>query len=311
MTTANYLAAADLLGSWRDDVLSGTPPALYPVGTGELERIEIGPGRVLLLGGAPGAGKSAFTMQAVVDALRMTPTLRALVCNVEMTPTVLMDRQLARLSGIDLNTIRLRRLGVEHGERIDAALQTLEPLAERLCFVRPPFDLANVAASADASNAGLIVLDYIQRIKPPGNHNGDKRGSVDATMDYLRQFADAGVAVIVVAAVSRSKDTKGRSTYDGDALSLASFRESSELEFGADDAFILVNDPDDESGVILRHLKARHSGAKDIALTFDRPRQRFAPRTMPPTPAAGKLHSAMADLWNRAAAADDGEGGDS
>src|SRR5262249_42882088 len=153
---------------------------------------EIGPGRVLLLGGAPGAGKSAFAMQALVDALRLTPTLRALVCNVEMTPPVLMDRQLARLSGINLNTIRLRQLGVEHGERIDQATQTLEPVAERLAFVRPPFDLANVAASADAfGDVGLIVFDYIQRIPPPGNH-GDKRGAVDATMDFLRQFADNG-----------------------------------------------------------------------------------------------------------------------
>ncbi|MBM3996303.1 MAG: DNA helicase, partial [Planctomycetes bacterium] len=217
MSTANFLAAADLLANWRDDVLSGSPPILYPVGTGDLGRIEIGPGRVLLLGGAPGAGKSAFVMQVVVDALRLTPTLRALVCNIEMTPAVLMDRQLARLSGVDLNTIRFRKLGVEHGERIDAALQTLEPLAERLAFVNAPFNLENVAKSADAfGDVGLIVLDYIQRIPPPGNH-GDKRGSVDATMDFLRKFADAGLAVIVVAAVSRSKDAKGRSTYAGDA----------------------------------------------------------------------------------------------
>ena len=306
--TANYLAAADLLHSWRDDVLSGKPPTLFPVGAGELERIEIGPGRVLLLGGAPGAGKSAFVMQCVVDALRITPTLRACVCNVEMTPSVLMDRQLARLSGIDLNTIRFRKLGVEHGERVDDALQTMEPLAERLCFVRPPFDLANVAASADAFGAGLIVFDYIQRIKPPDTH-GDKRGSVDSCMSYLREFADAGVAVIVVAAVSRSKDSKGRSTYDGDALNLASFRESSELEFGADDAFILVNDPDDETGVVLKHLKARHSEAKDIALTFDRPRQRFTPRTSTPT-APGKLQSRLEEMWNRTPPADDESGGD-
>ena len=308
--TASYIAAGDLLHSWRDDVLTGKPPVLYPVGAGELERIEIGPGRVLLLGGAPGAGKSAFTMQAVVDALRLTPTLRALVCNVEMTPAVLMDRQLARLSGVDLDTIRFRRLGVEHGERIDQAMQTLEPLAERLAFVKAPFNLSNTAASADAfGDVRLICLDYIQRIAPPGNH-GDKRGSVDATMDYLRQFADNGVAVIVVAAVARSKDSKGRSTYHGDALNLASFRESSELEFGADDAFILVNDSDDETGVILRHLKARHTEAKDIALTFDRPRQRFTPRTSTPPPAAGKLQTALASLWNATPPADEETGGD-
>ena len=47
---------------------------------------------VTLLGGAPGAGKTAFAMQLVTDALRLTPALRALVCNVEMPARVLLDR---------------------------------------------------------------------------------------------------------------------------------------------------------------------------------------------------------------------------
>jgi integrase len=128
---------------------------------------------------------------------------------------VLLDRQLARLSGVDLSTIRHRRLGEAHAERIDQALATLEPLAERLCFVRPPFSLSNVAATADAFDADLLVLDYIQRIPPPGEH-GDKRGSVNATMDFLRQFADAGFAVIVLSAIGRIKDRKGRSSYKAD-----------------------------------------------------------------------------------------------
>ncbi len=88
-------------------------------------------------------------------------------------------------------------------------MNTLGPLAERMAFVRPPFDLANVAASADDFHADLLLLDYIQRIPPPGNH-ADKRVAVNATMDYLRQFADAGdCAVLVLAAVGRTKDKQG------------------------------------------------------------------------------------------------------
>jgi len=195
-------------------------------------------------------------MQAVIDALRLTPELRALVCNVEMAPAVLLDRQLARLSGFDLSLIRHRRLGPEHAERIDSALATLEPVVGRLAFVRPPFDLGNVAATADEFGAGLLLLDYLQRIPPPGEH-ADRRGAVDASMAYLRRFADAGVAVVVVAAVSRGKDGKGRSSY-AEGLGLASFRESSELEFGADDAFLLAPDPKDSGAVTLRHLESRH-----------------------------------------------------
>ncbi|MGD0383266.1 MAG: hypothetical protein ABSA77_07095 [Thermoguttaceae bacterium] len=49
-------------------------------------------------------------------------------------------------------------------------------------------------------------------------------------------------------------------------LNLASFRESSELEFGADGAFILVPDKKHDDEVILRHLKARHTEPKDVRL---------------------------------------------
>ncbi|HEY2841807.1 MAG TPA: DnaB-like helicase C-terminal domain-containing protein [Pirellulales bacterium] len=308
-----FQTAADVFDGWSDDVLTGSPPVLYPIGAGELARIEIGPKLVTLLGGAPGAGKTAFAMQAVVDALRLTPTLRALVCNIEMPAEVLLDRQLARLSGVDVTAIRYRRLDAKHGDRLDQGLHTLESLAERMAFVRPPFNLDNVAAAADAFHADLIVLDYIQRIPPLGDH-GDKRGSVDATMNYLRQFADAGVAVLVVAAVSRGKDSKGRSSYAADALSLASFRESSELEFGADDAFILA--PSEKLGsdtVTLRHLKARHTEARDLVLRFDRPRQSFttasAVTEWPTAKPEGKLQSAVAELWDRTPAADE-DGGD-
>jgi replicative DNA helicase len=308
---ASYQTAADALSGWRDDVLSGKPPVLFPVGSGELARLEIGPGLVTLIGGAPCAGKTAFTMQLVVDALRLTPDLRTVVCNVEMPSAALLDRQLARLSGIDLTLIRHRRLGAEHADRLDQAMHTLEPLAERLAIVRPPFDLANVAATADAFEAQLILLDYIQRIPPPGEH-GDKRSAVNATMDYLRQFADAGMAVIVISAVGRTKDSKGRSSYTGDGLSLASFRESSELEFGADDAFILSADDDQGEDVTLRHLKSRYGECRDIELTFYRRYQRFVPAgsDQRPRPDPGKLQSALTALWSRPAAAAVDEGGD-
>mgnify|MGYP000734193267 CR=1 FL=1 len=317
MPQANYTTAADAFDQWRDNLLTGTPPTLYPIGSGEMGRIETGPGLVTLIGGAPGAGKTAFTMQAAVDALRLTPTLRALVCNIEMSPAVLLDRQLARLSGIDLGTIRHRRFGPEHAERLHLAMDTLEAVADRLAFVRPPFTLENVAASADAFGAELLVLDYIQRISPPGDHS-TKRHAVDATMNFLRQFADAGTALLVVAAVSRGKDAAGRSTYDSDALSLASFRESSELEFGADDAFILVpsNDRDEQGAVkvTLRHLKSRYGEPRDVVLDFHRPTQRFTP-TAAPTPAGRRrgrppgnlLQEELAAAWAQTQPAADDE----
>src|SRR5215472_14540046 len=105
MSEPRYITGSDALASWREDVLTGKPPTLYPVGTGELSRLEIGPGIVWLLGGAPGAGKTALALQLAFDAANLTPTLRVLFCNVEMPPDELISRQVARLSGVALSVI--------------------------------------------------------------------------------------------------------------------------------------------------------------------------------------------------------------
>jgi replicative DNA helicase len=132
-------------------------------------------------------------------------------------------------------------------------------------------------------------------------------------MGSLRQFADAEVAIIVVAALARSKDAKGRSSYN-DGLSLASFRETSELEYGADDAFILAPDAGEGAStslVTLKHLKSRHGEARDIALSFDRPHQRFTP-SAPAQPSEqadkGKLQAALKALWDGSRPAHDYSG---
>lgn len=308
MNKRNYITAADALDSWREDVLTGKAPVLYPLGAGGLGRIEIGPGRVVLVGGLPGGGKTALAMQWVIDALRAVPTLRAVVANVEMSAAVLLDRQLARLSGVPLDAIAKRKLGAEHADRISRGLATLESVADRLAFVAPPFDLGNIAATADDFGGSLLLLDYVQRIRPPGEH-ADKRGSVDATMDYLRQFADAGCAVLAVSAVARTKDKRGRSSYEGDGLSLASFRESSELEYGADTAYVLVPGRDDPEAVTLRCLKHRHGEPVDVNLRFERRIQSFRPTEPgPATPVdRGKLTASLRALWGSTPAAADDE----
>lgn len=89
-----------------------------------------------------------------------------------MSPSTLLDWQLARL-------IRHRRLGPQHATGLEQGLEALEALADRLAFVRPPFDLANIARTADDFGAELLVLDYIQRIGPPGEHGDELEAAAE------------------------------------------------------------------------------------------------------------------------------------
>lgn len=291
----SYLRGGDLFSRWQNDVLTGEGPTRWPVGDGVLAGFDLGPGRLTLLGGAPGAGKTAFAMQAAFEAVRRTADLRALVANVEMPAEALLDRQLARLAEIDAGTVRDRQIGEQDAERLPAAFDVMEQTLDRLAFLTAPFTLSNVALAADDFGATLLVLDYVQRIGP-GEAAPDKRSAINRTMDLLRRFCDAGCGLLVVAAVGRSKDAKGRATYSGEHLGLASFRESSELEFGADSAYVLVPAGPDSQEVTLRHLKSRYGECRDLVLRFERQYQRFSD---PLTAEQAALADAIRDYWRQ------------
>ena len=277
MPDASFVRLSDQFADWRNDLFSGERPTLYPVAGQDspLAKLELGPGRIWVVGGAPAAGKTALVMQLVVDAVRLTESLKVLILNVEMSVESLLDRQLARFSGVPLTTIRERQFTEDIQERVAVGLDTIQDIADRLTFCLPPYTLGNVIASADAVDADLIVLDYVQRIQPAGDLTTapDRRGQIDAVMHDCRRIADAGRAVIVVSSLSRQRNSGGSANYD--TAGLASFRESSELEYGADDCFILQDDGQGRRK--LKHLKARHSEPRDRILQFDGSLQRFEP----------------------------------
>jgi replicative DNA helicase len=267
--TPNFITGAAAFEDWAGGLLTGTPPTVYPVGDRNWSSFEVGPGSIALLGGAPGAGKTALATQLAFEALERSPDLRVLMGNVEMSPGALYDRQLARLSGHEAADVRFRRIDQNDDALLDGMARLLH-VSDRIAFLQPHFDLANLAAAGDATGAELLVIDYVQRFAPPGA-GGSLRESMGAVMSALRRFADLGRALLVVSAVARARGERG-SNYDAASLGLASFRESSELEYGADTAWVLA----EVNGVTrLTCVKNRHGEAASIGLHFDKARQRF------------------------------------
>ena len=279
MADSPLISGADLFATWNKSIFDTTPPPTWKIGMA-FDHVEIAPGRVVLIGGAPGSGKTALLTQWTFDGLDLNPTLRAVVANVEMSPSRLLDRQLARLSGVPLTTIRRHQVVPADHEKIGKALMRISQVITRLAFVKAPYTLDRIADAADDHKADLIVLDYAQRIEPPGRFNG-MREKINALMSIMRQLADAGIGILAAAALTRSRDSKGRSSYDGKHLSLASFRESSELEYGADDALLLYpTEPDADPNepvrlMTLNHAKSRDGETKDVVLKFHRRFQKF------------------------------------
>jgi replicative DNA helicase len=203
--------------------------------------------------------------------LRTNPAARLLLGNVEMHPGLLVERIVSRLSGVPLTAIADRTLTADQLDRVRAAVAALNPIAGRLAFLHAPFALEHVAAAGTAFNANVLILDYIQRFTV-GDSSKDRREQLETAATVLRRFCDAGAAVLVASAVARQKYAGG-SSYKG--LNLASFRGSSELEYGTDSAYLLV--PGEGGIVTLQCEKNRYGAVADIPTAFDPTTQTFAP----------------------------------
>lgn len=263
-------APREAFAAWESSVLNRERPAFYqwaPYGT-RLGSLRIGEKHIGVIGAPPGNGKTALVSQIVFEALRFDGQdhLKALIANVEMGPHALWDRQLARLTGIGSNYIQHRDYDAEALPRLQAGIEELRLLMPRIEFMAPPFTLERLTERADAFEADIVVVDYAQRFDY-AHRSSDQRAQANAVMDCCRRLADAGRAVIVISAVNRAGY--------GKEASLSSFRESSELEYGADAAYLLVRDEQDSQAVTLKCVKNRHGSTGDVRLLFDGAAQLF------------------------------------
>jgi replicative DNA helicase len=268
--TPAFTTGADLLGSWFADVERGEPPVRFEL-PDPFATLDVRPGRMILFGSAPGGGKTATLLQAGIDLLRLNVSARLLVANVEMPPPLLVERVASRLSAVPLTAIADRTLTADQRDRVKAAVAALAPVAGRLAFLQAPFALEHVAAAGTAFGANVLAVDYVQRFTV-GDGSKDRREQLETAATVLRRFCDLGAAVLVASAVARQKGAGG-STYRG--LNLASFRGSSELEYGTDAAYLLQ--PGECGEVLFACEKNRYGPAADILTRFDPATQTFTP----------------------------------
>ena len=185
---------------------------------------------------------------------------------------------MANLSGVPYANIASRQglLGYKH--QIDPAFATLADIGDRMFFMGTPYSLEHLSAAILQTKPTIVVLDYLQRIECCDGV-ADTRNRLNTVMQEARVIASAGIAVVLVSAVARTPSKKGGG-YNSKEIGMGSFRESSEIEYGCDDAFVMVEEENSETRdgcrvVVLRHVKSRNHKRHDLRLEFDGAIQRF------------------------------------
>lgn len=274
----NVTSVSSLLAELRAEMFGGEPPEEFPVANEPWGTFAFRPGDIVAIAAPPAMGKTALITQTTVDSLRLNANASCLFCNVEMAPKTILERQVSRLSGVTYEQIARR--SILHGEHreIERALATLESIGDRMAFMGLPFSIEHVIEAVAEIQPRILVLDYLQRITCCDGV-ADNRVRLNNVMHAARSIASAGVCVVLISAVGRTQSKKGGG-YNANELGMGSFRESSEVEYGADDAFVMFEDgpADVVTGcrtVIMKHVKSRNHRQRDIRLEFDGAIQRF------------------------------------
>ncbi|QDV42944.1 replicative DNA helicase [Stieleria neptunia] len=276
----------EILHELLDDLHDGRGDVLYTLGNA-LEGFEIGPGLIAALGAGPGVGKTALAGQVTFEVLQHNTGVQVYIANAESTFKALLKRELAGRTSVPPKALRFADLTAGQLAEVDfAAAEIAEHVgADRLNVM--PIELCTMEGLGRLMRErepGFLIVDYIQKFAPYGK---DIRQGVNEVMTLLRVMASKGWGILALSATSRTTG-KSSSGHDTSKLTLASFKESGEIEFNVDSAYLLRDCGEVEPGVrgvrniALDCVKNRHGDQIRKELVFDMPRMRFGtPDPMP------------------------------
>ena len=255
----------DLAQTFRPGVRTLTPLDQY---------MPLSPGRMFVLGGRPGHGKTTLTLQIALSLLKANPEAHTLMASCEMTEPELSLKALCCLEG--RNFIDLVRNDNEGGliavaHAVDHHASTLQRL-----HLKPTRSMDSITAEAHTLHRKhpltCVVVDYLSAMDAPGGGNQDTRsrevGAVSRACKALAQTLDC----VVLAASQLNRGTK-----DSNRPTLKSLRDSGEVEQDADGVALLhrPDHEDDEATAQLLIAKNRWGELATIDLEPDLANHRF------------------------------------
>lgn len=246
----------------RDDFFCEHTGRKIDIGFPEVDRAMGGieGGDLVLIAARPAVGKSALALQVVKKL--SGDGLKVAYINLEMRERQVLERLIASSGGLELNRIRrgVRFLNDEK-ERFERAIEDIQKMRNVFVYsgVFGVSDIRKAAAGFD-----VVVVDYLQLIKPDGRRTGNRYAEVGDISHGLKAIAmDFNIPVIALSQLNRA-------SVGGKEPTMSELRESGDLEQDASVILILWEpDENDPRRRVLKVEKARQGFTHREELSFD------------------------------------------
>lgn len=198
------------------------------------EQLHVGKGDMIVIGGYPSAGKTAFSLQL---AFHIARTKRVGFFSYETAADKLYDRAVACQTHTSFSRIMKNNLGVEDYARIKECRGMLTAPAMEL-LETSGMTVSGIGAYAMAHHYDVIFIDYLQKI--PGIKATDEFQRVSQVSNDLQQLGRrTGKTIIALSQLSRPEKRKNGSM---PPPTLSSLRQSGQIEQDADAVLLLYKE---------------------------------------------------------------------
>jgi len=222
---------------------------------------------LIILAATPSTGKTTFAKQIADQVIEKHRDAACLFVSLEQSKEELRIKTLSRLSGVENRALQRGRLNTESvaWKKVVEAKEGFASFAGRLQVLEgdrlTTVDRIRLAAlqlrQKTQADRIFIVVDYLQIIPTEGDF-GDTRQRVHATTSELRRIGrDLDAPVLAISSINRA-------SYDKKVGSLDVFKESGDIEFSADVAMVMVDDP--EKGQTEEHYQGVMRKGKKVFL---------------------------------------------
>lgn len=201
-------------------------PKYYRTGFGSLDKhAMISPGDMVVVGGRPSSGKTAFTLQIAAE---MAKRCKVLYFSLETEPRKLTERLISSVSGVFLEKIKSRSLSDKDWEQIRNAGETIKH-ADLTFISAAGYDMPRIFAKAQKAGADVIFVDYLGLVKSTGATRYEQITNASIALHTFAQRTK--ISVFALCQLSRAAANGSPSIQD--------LRESGQIEQDADAVILL------------------------------------------------------------------------
>ena len=220
-------------------------------------------GDVIVIGARPAVGKSALATQIASHLAESGKKIGYF--NLEMTEKQIYERFLSSASGIGLTRIRraVSFTGNEK-EQFDRANELLEQ-KEELYVTTGSQTVSKIQKEIKKRSFDLIIIDYLQLIKPEGRYKGNRYAEVGEISHSIKAIAtDFKIPVIVLSQLNRA--SAGREDKEP---TMSELKESGDIEQDASIIILLWNLDDEEREKGCKVAKNRQGKIGKVTMRFN------------------------------------------